>query len=68
MRINYYGDTNYMPYKIVKDDGGYFVQDEKGKKFSKHPLAKVMAQRQREAIAISESRKKGKNASYYFIK
>jgi len=42
------------------------VEDKKGKKFSKVPLTKRKAVRQRIAIAISESKKNNKDASYYF--
>ena len=47
-----------MPYKIVKEKGGFFVKDNKGHKFSNRPLAKDVAMRQRIAIALSEHRKK----------
>lgn len=56
-----------MPYKIKHVEGGFIVEDKKGKKFSKHPLTKKMATRQRVAIALSEARKTGKPVSTYFV-
>lgn len=56
-----------MPYKIVHMDGGFAVRDAKGHKFSKKPLTKKMAAKQRIAIALSESRKTGKPVSDYFV-
>jgi len=55
-----------MPYKIVKTKKGYFVEDKKGKKLSKDGLTKTKAERQRIAIAISESNRNHKDPSYYF--
>lgn len=45
-----------MPYSIDKVKGGFLVCDDK-KCFSKHPLTKKKAQKQRIAIALSEHRK-----------
>ena len=56
-----------MPYKIIKEKSGYYVEDKKGKKFSKKPLSKKMAEKQRVAIALSESKMTGKPMSYYFL-
>lgn len=47
-------------------DGGFAVKDAKGKTFSKKPLTKKMATRQRIAIALSEHSKTGKPTSSYF--
>ena len=55
-----------MPLKIAKECG-YFVENKKGEKFSKKPLTKKMAKKQRVAIALSESKKTGKPASYFFL-
>ena len=57
-----------MPYKIEKVSGGFFVEGPQSKKYSKHPLTLEMARRQREAIALSESKKTKKPASFYFVK
>jgi hypothetical protein len=54
-----------MPYKIKKVKGGYKVADA-NRTFSQHPLSKRMAEKQRVAIALSESRSTGKPASIYF--
>jgi hypothetical protein len=57
-----------MPFKIVKEKGGYFVKDKAGHKFSNRPLAKDVALRQRVAIAISEHKKKPSiPMKHYFI-
>ena len=48
-------------------DGGFAVRDAKGHKFSKKPLTKKMATKQRIAIALSESRKTGMPVSDYFV-
>jgi hypothetical protein len=55
-----------MPYKIVHMDGGFAVRDAKGKEFSKRPLTKKIATKQRIAIALSESQKTGKPVSAFF--
>ena len=54
-----------MPYKIEKVGKGYFVSDNI-KRFSKKPLTKKMAEKQRIAIALSEHNKSGKPVSFYF--
>lgn len=55
-----------MPYKIVGETGGFRVCDEK-KCFSKHPLTKRKAKKQRIAIALSESKKTGNPVANYFV-
>lgn len=55
-----------MPYSIQGSGYGYKVCD-KMKCFSKKPLSKTMATKQRIAIALSESKKSGKPMSSYFI-
>lgn len=55
-----------MPYNIDKVKGGFVVKDVKGRAFSKKPLTKLGAQKQRIAIALSEARKTGKPISLYF--
>ena len=55
-----------MPYKIAKVPGGYKVK-EGNRAFSKKPLTKKGAEKQRIAIALSESRKTGNPASIYFV-
>jgi hypothetical protein len=54
-----------MPYTIKKVKGGYKVADN-NRTFSQRPLSKTMAEKQRIAIALSESRSTGKPASIYF--
>jgi hypothetical protein len=54
-----------MPYSIEGSGYGYKVCD-KMKCFSTKPLTKKMAEKQRIAIAISESKKSGKPIAYYF--
>ena len=56
-----------MPYKIFHAHHGFFVAD-KGQRFSKHPLTKSDAIKQREAIAISEAKKHHRSPSHYFSK
>ena len=56
-----------MPYKIVHAKNGFYVEDKAGKKFSNKPLTKKAAQKQRIAIAISESHKTGKSIDKFFI-
>ena len=47
-----------MPYKIIKKEKSYFVEDVKThRKLSKKPLTKLGAERQRVAVALSEHRK-----------
>jgi hypothetical protein len=54
-----------MPYKIVGSGYGFKVCD-KMKCFSTKPLTKKVAEKQRIAIALSESKKSGKPVSSYF--
>lgn len=54
-----------MPYEIKRKGAGFVVCDAK-RCFSKKPLTKQTATRQRIAIALSESRKTGKPAGSYF--
>jgi len=57
-----------MPFKITHGKQGYFVYDPATKKhFSKKALTKQTAYKQRVAIALSESKKKGENPSKYFV-
>lgn len=56
-----------MPFKIVPVNGGFQVADTKGKTFSSNPLTKKIAQKQRIAIALSESKSTGKPVSTYFV-
>ena len=46
-------ETKTMPYKIRKKGKGYKVCKTSGKCYSKKPLSKKMAQKQRAAIAIN---------------
>ena len=56
-----------MPYSIEKKGRGFIVCDDKMKCFSKHPLTKKTAMKQRIAIALSEHGKKpGTMMSSYF--
>lgn len=55
-----------MPYMIKNVEGGFVVEDKKGKMFSNRPLTKKMAKKQRIAIALSEAKKTGKPVSTYF--
>lgn len=55
-----------MPYHIEKTKGGFKVCDNNGKCFSKKPITKKMAEKQRIAIVLSESKKTGKPAGIYF--
>jgi hypothetical protein len=54
-----------MPYTIKGSGYGFKVCD-KMKCFSTKPLTKKMAEKQRIAIALSESKKTGKPINYYF--
>jgi hypothetical protein len=56
-----------MPYLLdqVKPNG-FFVTDKSGKRFSKKPLSKKMALKQRIAIAISEANKTHKPIEKFF--
>jgi hypothetical protein len=50
-----------MPYKIIKNKDGYYVENANTKKkYSKNPLKKENALKQRKAIIISELKRKGK--------
>lgn len=57
-----------MPYIIKKQEKAYFVEDAKThKRFSKKPLSKLQAERQRVAIALSEHRRHpNKSVGSYF--
>ena len=55
-----------MPYKIKKVAGGFKVADAKGKTFSKKPMCKKCAEKQRIAIALSESSRTRKSPTMYF--
>jgi hypothetical protein len=55
-----------MPYTVERTGKGFKVCDGTGKCFSKKGLSKATAEKQRIAIALSESRKTGKPASSYF--
>jgi hypothetical protein len=55
-----------MPYTIEKKGRGYMVCDER-RCFSKKPITKAMAMKQRVAIALSEHKKNPKTPmSAYF--
>lgn len=55
-----------MPYKITHGDSGYFVYNPKTKKhYSKSGMPKMMAEKQRVAIILSEHKGK-KNLKPYF--
>jgi non-canonical (house-cleaning) NTP pyrophosphatase len=61
-----------MPYSIKKVKGGFKVSDGKRsdgviKYFSNKPLTKTVAEKQRIAVALSESKKTGKPIDSYFI-
>lgn len=56
-----------MPFHIEVAQKGFKVCDAKGKCFSKNPLTKQMARKQRVAIALSEHRKTGKPISTMFV-
>lgn len=47
-----------MPWKLQKQDNGYVVVDDKGKKYSKKPISKSRATRQMRALYASESKEK----------
>jgi len=42
-----------MPYHIKKVKGGYKVKDDKGKAYSKKPLSKSRAEKQKKALQIN---------------
>lgn len=54
-----------MPIFIEKEKNGFRACDAKGC-FSKRPMTKEQAQKQRIAIALSLARKEGKPAGIYF--
>lgn len=54
-----------MPIFIEKEKGGFKACDDK-KCFSKRPMTKEQAQKQRVAIALSLARKEGRPAKVYF--
>lgn len=57
-----------MPYMLEQvKQGGFFVKDKAGHRFSKKPLTKTMATKQRIAIAISESKRKNKLVKNFFV-
>jgi len=55
-----------MPYFIKPVGNRFKVCDQAGKCFSNRGLTKKTAQKQRIAIALSESRKTGKDVGAYF--
>lgn len=55
-----------MPYEVKHVKGGYLVCDQK-RCFSNKPLTRKKAEKQRIAIALSESKKTGQPTSTYFI-
>lgn len=55
-----------MPYEVKHVPGGYLVCSET-KCFSRKPLTKKKANKQRVAIAISEAFKQNKPVSNFFI-
>jgi hypothetical protein len=47
-----------MPYDIIKSGSGYFVENKETKeRYSKKPISKSSAEKQKIAIIISESKK-----------
>ncbi len=55
-----------MSYTIIPVGRGYKVLSQDGKTFSRKPLSKKQAQKQRTAIALSEARKTGKPVSIFY--
>lgn len=55
-----------MPYTIVPIGRGYKVMSQDGRTFSRKPLSKKQAQKQRTAIALSEHNKTGKPISLFY--
>jgi hypothetical protein len=55
-----------MPYEVKKVEGGFLVCDKK-RCFSKNPLTKKKAEKQRIAIALSEHKKTGSPIGNYFV-
>jgi hypothetical protein len=55
-----------MPYQIKKEKSGFFVYDPKTRhKFSKKGLPKIMAEKQRTAIILSQHRGEKNLGKYY---
>jgi len=48
-----------MPYKLVRDDKGYYVVSPHGHYLSKHPLSHEDAMKQETAVRLTELRKEG---------
>ena len=58
-----------MPYKLFHARNGFYVTDVKnGKRFSKHPIPYENALKQREAIALHETKTSKKPIGTYFYK
>lgn len=57
-----------MPYKIVEAKEGGFRVCDKSRCFSSKPLPKAQAEKQRVAIALSESHRTGKPPRLFFTK
>lgn len=55
-----------MPYEIRKVGGGFLVCDKK-RCFSRNPLTKKKAEKQRIAIAISSAEKENKPIGSFFV-
>lgn len=55
-----------MPYRLKEFNDKWKVCDDK-RCFSKKPLSKKTASRQRVALAISTAKKEGKPVSAYFV-
>jgi len=55
-----------MPYRLKEFDDKWKVCDDK-RCFSKNPLSKKTAKKQRIALAISTAKKEGKPLSTYFV-
>jgi len=60
-----------MPYEVVKRPGSkscfHIIDPLSNHVFSKHCQSKKMAQKQRVAVALSESRKSGKPIKSFFL-
>jgi hypothetical protein len=55
-----------MPYKITKGESGYFVYNPKTHKhYSKKGLPKIIAEKQRTEIILSEHKGEKKLGKYY---
>lgn len=55
-----------MPYKIIKSGYGFKVQGPYGHTYSKHPMTKKKAEKQRVAMALSESLLQHRPVELYF--